>query len=117
MTATLRTVLIALGFGLLTAVNASPSMQIGISWYLPQLHAPPETCNDIVNMHPGLDLATFLKLNPTIHPYCENMQLGQKFCIRAIQETDCLKSAESSPKPWAASSVSKPQGTSSAAWH
>ena len=84
---------------------------------MPQLHIPPETCNDVVKMHPGLDLATFLKLNPAIHPYCENMQLDQKVCIRAIQETDCPKLAEPSPKPWEASSVPKPQETSSAAWH
>lgn len=152
MTSSVRTI-IALGFGLglLAAVNAGPSMQIGepetqkvgdckwplqfslsaystwnifanylhtgISWYMPQLHTPPETCNDVVTMHPGLDLATFLKLNPAIHPYCENMQLDQKVCIRAIQETDCPKLAEPSPKPWEASSVPKPQQTSSAAWH
>ncbi|KAJ5358296.1 hypothetical protein N7541_005454 [Penicillium brevicompactum] len=118
MTPSVQTVIaLAFGLGLLAAVNASPSMQIGISWYMPQLHIPPETCNDVVKMHPGLDLATFLKLNPAIHPYCENMQLDQKVCIRAIQETDCPKLAEPSPKPWEASSVPKPQETSSAAWH
>lgn len=92
----------------------------GIAWYSPQLRAPPETCNDVVNMHPGLDLATFLRLNPVIHPFCDNMQAGHPVCIRAIQQNDCPKPAEpslqpqeTSPKQWKTSTTPTPQGTSS----
>ncbi|KAJ5757397.1 uncharacterized protein N7511_006091 [Penicillium nucicola] len=151
MAPTLKTLVIALGFVFSAAVNASPSMLMDevdtqpqsecITWYAPQLRTPPETCNDVVNMHPGLDLATLLKLNPSIHSYCDNMLLGQKVCIRAKQETDCPKATESSPKAtesspkatesspkeeeadsgqWQTSASSKPQATSSAGatgWH
>ncbi|KAJ5190503.1 uncharacterized protein N7498_009488 [Penicillium cinerascens] len=146
-----RIFLVALGFVVSATVNASPSMPTGepeaqhaddcVAWYTPQLQTPPETCNDVVNMHPGLDLATFLKMNPMIHPYCDNMQLGQKVCIRAIQQNDCAQPAnpsaqpanpsaqpanpsahpqEPSPKRWETSTTPKPQGPSSIAspgWH
>jgi hypothetical protein len=150
MAPTFRSLLLALGFVFSAAVNANPSMPTGspeaqqagdckwplkdvfiihgidcwpwagIVWYSPQLRAPPETCNDVVNMHPGLDLATLYKLNPTIHPYCDNMQIGQKVCIRATQDSDCPKLAEPSPKPWGTSTIPKPQESSPVAslgWH
>jgi hypothetical protein len=70
-------------------------------------------------MHPGLDLATFLKLNPTIHPYCDNMLIGQKVCVGATQHNDSPKPAEpsaqqweSSPNQWETSAAPKPQETS-----
>ncbi|KAJ6018653.1 hypothetical protein N7499_010155 [Penicillium canescens] len=134
MATTLRTLLVAVGF-VFSAAVASPSMPTGepeahqvgdcTAWYSPQLKTPPETCTDVVNMHPGLDLATFLKLNPTIHPYCDNMLIGQKVCVGATQQNDSPKPAEpspksqetgpqqweSSPKQWETSATPKPQET------
>ncbi|KAJ5302277.1 hypothetical protein PENANT_c008G02205 [Penicillium antarcticum] len=130
MAPTLRTLLVTLGFVFSAAAESSSSMPTyGIdvrsegdcmSWYLPQLRYPAQTCNDVVSMHPGLDLATLLKLNPSIHPYCDNMLLGQKVCLRAKQETDCPKAAEpslqpleTSPPQWQTSPTPKPQVSSS----
>jgi hypothetical protein len=99
----------------------------GIAWYTPQLRTPPETCIDVVNMHPGLDLATFLSLNPAIHPYCDNMLVGHAVCIRAARSNDCPKPAEPtpqqqsiSPKQPQSNTTPKPQETSSTTsngWH
>ncbi|KAJ5631992.1 hypothetical protein N7490_008331 [Penicillium lividum] len=130
MAITLRTLLLALGFAFSATVNANPSMMTGepesqpagdcIAWYSAQLHAPPETCNDVVSMHPGLDLATFLKLNPSIHPWCDNMMLGQKVCI-ATQ--NCPKPAEPTPPPetsskqWKTSTTPKARESSSMGSH
>ncbi|KAJ6082898.1 hypothetical protein N7467_007033 [Penicillium canescens] len=133
MATTLRTLLVAVGFVFSAVVNASPWMPTGepeaqqvgdcIAWYSPQLKTPPETCTDVVNMHPGLDLATFLKLNPTIHPSCDNMLIGQKVCVGTTQQNDSPKPAEpspqqwgSGPKQWETSAAPKPQETGPKQW-
>jgi hypothetical protein len=67
-------------------------------------------------MHPGLDLATFLKLNPAIHPYCDNMLIGQKVCVGAAQQNDSPQPQETGPQQWESSAPSKPQETGSQPW-